>query len=1199
MSVAYHGSDNGQPVLKRSSIDSSVDIFGYSTKSLSFPLIIVQLFLSCFADSTQDITSKIPEKCCPKTSASFLSKLTFSWFTPMIMKGYRKPLTTQDMWTLEDKNQTSVCVERFNRYWKPIAQNKDQEHINILIPILRTFWPTLTVNSLIKLTASLLQLTQPLLLDRLLTYLTSQASEPEWTGYSYAVLMFVCPMMASILDGQYEYRQNVDSMRIKSCIVSKLYEKSIMLSSSGRKEFTSGEIINLISVDMGRVHFFLKMYNTLWLSPIQICVSIALLWKQLGVSSLAGIAFMATMIPINTMSNNKLDSLWTQLLEWKDKRVMAINEILNNIKVIKLYAWEQAFMDNVHKLREQETNVLDTYIKSSTWTSFTLNASGLIVSVLSFTAFTFSSDQNILDANKAFVSLSLFTIIVIIRRINKYLNGNEVNDKFITNEVNEKNPIIVKNGSFKWDKESNDKILKNINLIIERNSLVAVVGQVGAGKSSLLSALLGNMEKTSGEVNISGTVAYVSQQAWIQNTTLRQNILFVNEYNQRFYEKVLDSCALRPDLEILLAKDMTEIGEKGINLSGGQKQRVSLARAVYSDADIYLLDDPLSAVDAHVGRQLFDETIGPKGILRKNTRILVTHKASVLPEVDKIIVLKKGLISEFGSFNELMAKSGEFAEFIAEYVLRQESEGVDIDDEKELEMLAKLRQRESEGVDIDDEKELEMLAKLRQRVKPIIERQESRNSLASDGLVRRQGSHISTTTDSEDQKIPETGEQSQDVLQNDGKLMDEEKPETGSVKTHVYKQYFRWVGVRYLIVILLSYIIANTGAVASGLWLSKWSADALDPQLVDDYSLRLVRLGLFAGFCIVEMVFIFSAQLSISLGCMGAAKRLHRLMMERMMRAPVAYFDTTPVGRIVSRFSEDMELIDSELLFDFRLMCLKFFSLIVSMGMISLETPLIMLAILPIIVTYVTCQRIYTAGLRQIRRLISTSSSHIISHFGETFNGTSTIRAYGAKQHFLRESHRRIDESNACAYQLVCSQGWLAIRLELLGYSIVFLSALFAVVFRETVSAGVAALAISYALNITTLIEKFIFGVTETETDILAVERCLKFMEMPSEAEWFNDRTKPPPDWPLMGGIVFSNYSTKYRQELDLVLKNITLDVKPRERLAIVGRTGAGKSSLALALFRLIEAKELQSYSEPSLGTNQLIGAGITLIDTT
>ncbi|CAG2166002.1 unnamed protein product [Oppiella nova] len=722
--------------------------------------------------------------------------------------------------------------------------------------------------------------------------------------------------------------------------------------------------------------------------------------------------------------------------------------------------------------------------------------------------------------------------------MNKYLNANEVNENFIERNTNQRTPIIVKNASFKWDKES-------------------IVGQVGAGKSSLLSALLGDMEKNRygmdseydnqteysvllsallgdmeknryGYVNIDGKVAYVSQQAWIQNTTIRQNILFTNEYNERFYEKVLDSCALRPDLEILSAKDMTEIGEKGINLpdleilsakdmteigekginlSGGQRQRVSLARAVYSDADIYLLDDPLSAVDAHVGRHLFDETIGPKGILRKKTRILVTHKASVLPEVDKIIVLKEGLISEFGSFDELIAKSREFAEFIAEYVLRQESEEVDIEDEKELEMLAKLRQR----------------------VKPIIERQESRNSLASDGLVRRQGSHISTTTDSEDQKIPEAGDQIQDIQQNDGKLIDEEKPETGSMKTHVYKKYFHLVGV---------------------------------------------RLGLFAGFCLVETVFILSAQLSISLGCVGAAKRLHRILIERMMRAPVAYFDTTPIGRNLSRFSEDMELIDSELLFDFRIMCLKFFSLIVSMVMISLETPLIILAILPIIITYVRCQRIYSAGLRQIRRLISTSSSHIISHFGETFNGTSTIRAYGAKRHFLRESHSRIDGSNACAYQLVCSRGWLAIRLELLGYSIVFLSALFSVVFRETVSAGVAALAISYALNITTLIERFIYGVTETETDILAVERCLKFIEMPSEAEWFNDRTKPPSDWPLMGGIVFSNYSTKYRQELDLVLKNITLDVKPRERLAIVGRTGAGKSSLALGLFRLIEATD-------------------------
>ncbi|CAG2120870.1 unnamed protein product, partial [Medioppia subpectinata] len=315
---------------------------------------------------------------------------------------------------------------------------------------------------------------------------------------------------------------------------------------------------------------------------------------------------------------------------------------------------------------------------------FTFSAAPFFIGLASFATFVLISPDNILDANKAFVSLSLFNIIripmgflplilsmgamflVSMQRIDKYLNGDEIDEKAISHNENIKSPVVIENGSFSWSK-GESPVLRNITFQLGRKRLVAVVGSVGSGKSSLLSAILGDMEKVKGEVNTNGRVAYVPQQAWIQNETLRQNILFAHKYNESHYNQVLESCALQQDMNILAAGDMTEIGEKGINLSGGQKQRVSLARAVYSNADIYLLDDPLSAVDAHVGRHLFDKVIGPKGILHNKTRILVTHRVSVLPEVDQIIVLKDGSISEFGTFEELVANKGEFAEFVAEY----------------------------------------------------------------------------------------------------------------------------------------------------------------------------------------------------------------------------------------------------------------------------------------------------------------------------------------------------------------------------------------------------------------------------------------------------------------------------------------------------------------------------------------------------
>lgn len=234
--------------------------------------------------------------------------------------------------------------------------------------------------------------------------------------------------------------------------------------------------------------------------------------------------------------------------------------------------------------------------------------------------------------------------------------------------------MVIENGNFHWGE---DAILSNINIRLPRNTLTAVVGQVGSGKSSLVSAFLGEMVRTSGHVNTIGSVAYVSQQAWIQNATLQDNILFGKLLNKKLYDQIVDACALTPDFEMLPGGDQTEIGEKGINLSGGQKQRVSLARAVYADADIYFLDDPLSAVDSHVGKHIFEQVIGPHGLLRHKTRVLVTHGIAYLPQTDKIIVIKGGVVSETGTYQELLDKKGAFSDFLMQHI----TEAVEVDDE--------------------------------------------------------------------------------------------------------------------------------------------------------------------------------------------------------------------------------------------------------------------------------------------------------------------------------------------------------------------------------------------------------------------------------------------------------------------------------------------------------------------------------------
>ncbi|CAG2114251.1 unnamed protein product, partial [Medioppia subpectinata] len=446
------------------------------------------------------LTTAFSDNSNPENESSFLSRLTFSWFTPMIMNGYRKPLTTEDMWSLSTQNRTNVFIKQFNKHWKPMQQNSAKHAINIFPVVLKTYWPTLLIIAFIKLLISLLTFTQPLVLDRLITFITSHANtssdtgEPIWRGYLYAGAMFVSPVLASVLKGQCKRLENLMLMKIKSCVTS-----SIRLSSAGRMAYTTGDVVNLISNDMHYLKSFFSYVNNLWLTPTIVIIATCLLWPQLGAATLAGVAVMILLIPINSLVLTREHRLWRKIITLTDRRVSAITEIINNIKVLKLYAWEPAFMKRVSERRASECRELIMVMVSGVFKNAISTATPYLVSLCSFTAFLYMSDQNILDPNKAFVSLLLFNIIkgsiqtipalvtatiickVSVKRMNAYLNANEVNESFVDHKPNQKTPIIVKNASFNWDNNCNDSVLKNINIEIERQSLVAVVGRVGAG----------------------------------------------------------------------------------------------------------------------------------------------------------------------------------------------------------------------------------------------------------------------------------------------------------------------------------------------------------------------------------------------------------------------------------------------------------------------------------------------------------------------------------------------------------------------------------------------------------------------------------------------------------------------------------------------------------------------------------------------
>lgn len=514
-------------------------------------------------------------------------------------------------------------------------------------------------------------------------------------GLVYAFGLFAVACLTALLNGQYNFKAFKVGFRIRTALVSAIYRKSLRMSSSAKKDSTVGEIVNLMAVDAQRFLELTSYLHFLWSGPLVIALSLYFLYDLLGVAIFAGLGVMIIMVPINIWIASKLRAYQITQMKEKDGRVKVMNEILNGMKVLKLYGWEPSFEKNISTVRDKEISILKTITYYSSATFFAWSLTPFLVSLASFATFVLMDENNILDANITFQSLALLNILrmpmamfptiiamsmqawVAISRINNFMNKKELDPNNVTN-MPSPDAIKVSNGTFNWDED--ETVLKDLNMSIPKKALVAVVGPVGCGKSSMISALLGEMEKKSGVVNTDGSIAYVAQQAWIQNATLQDNILFGKPMNKTLYDEVVGACALKPDFEMLPGGDQTEIGEKGINLSGGQKQRIALARAVYANTDIYLLDDPLSAVDAHVGKHIFDNVIGPKGILAGKTRILVTHGISFLPQVDEILVMIKGEISETGTYKSLLSRKGAFAEFLLQHI----SEAVEDDEELQL-----------------------------------------------------------------------------------------------------------------------------------------------------------------------------------------------------------------------------------------------------------------------------------------------------------------------------------------------------------------------------------------------------------------------------------------------------------------------------------------------------------------------------------
>lgn len=659
--------------------------------------------------------------------ANIFSRLVMYFFQPVVSIGIRRTLTSDDTANLlSTGSRTQPGYQKLSARWDAALQKRarnphNQPPPSLFWTVMRTHLVALLPIILCRIVIALLSYALPVLLSLLLDYLQDYETKPLSYGIFLACSMFLVALFVALLYTYNRFLMFLVNVETKAALISMIYRKSLRLSPGSRMKSTTGEITNHMAVDAEQWNEGMVFLSS-WISiPLETGIALFLLYRFLGWSMIAGFLGMVLLLPLQALQARVFESMQARKLAAMDQRIRLTTEVLAGIKIVKIYGWESAFLQRILSTRNQELAALKMIGVLQAFMSIIFISSSLIISLITFGVFALWGGPDFtpgtLTPQVVFVSMTLFamlrnpiaslseattstiSLIVGTRRIQEFLLREEIQEediiRFKNVPINPQDAVIFfKDASFTWSDPVSPSLteitveneerqplmfseesatlethatLESINLSIRNGSLTAIVGRVGQGKSSLLSAIIGEMYKLQGRIQVSGRIAYVPQQSWIMNATLRDNILFGNEYDQERYQHILFACGLEPDLAILPAGDMTEIGERGINLSGGQKQRVSLARAAYDNADIYLLDDPLSAVDAHVDRHLWDHLLGPTGLLRNKARVLVTHGIQHLREVDWTVMLKDGIIVEQGSYQELMKDKKMFYQLIKEY----------------------------------------------------------------------------------------------------------------------------------------------------------------------------------------------------------------------------------------------------------------------------------------------------------------------------------------------------------------------------------------------------------------------------------------------------------------------------------------------------------------------------------------------------
>ncbi|KIK62471.1 hypothetical protein GYMLUDRAFT_41922 [Collybiopsis luxurians FD-317 M1] len=1146
----------------------------------------------------------------PEATASIFSLLVFQWITPILTLGFNRPLEAPDLYKLQDHRKAAVIGEKIassfeRRKKKANAYNEALAKGEISPGWLKRFWwtlrgkraerekqwrehggkkrPSLTMavndgvkvffwsGGVFKVIGDTAQVTSPLLVKAIVQFATESYVNhriggpipPIGKGIGMAIGLLCLQICASLCTHQFFYRSAGSGVLLRGGLIAAIYARSMRLTSRARSKLPNGLIMNHISTDVSRIDFCAGFFHMSWTAPIQMSICLVLLLINLGPSALAGFAFFILATPVQTMAMKRMFAFRRKSMAWTDKRAKLLQELLGGMKIIKYFAWEVPFLKRIAEYRYKEMYYIRTLLIVRSANNAIALSLPTLASVLAFITYSLSGHD--LNPADIFASLTLFNLLRMplmmlpmsfsaitdahnaIQRLYAVFEAETLDETLVVDESLDV-AVEVKGASFSWDapppepenkkakkgkkttsssgasaggaitlsqpaggtRSDNDKPqepfkLRDITLSIPRGKLVAVVGQVGSGKTSLLQGMIGEMRRTGGSVRFGGSVGYCGQSAWIQNATVRENICFGRPFDEeRYWKAVRDSC-LEADLEMLPNGDLTEVGEKGISLSGGQKQRLNLARCTYCETDIQFFDDPLSALDAHVGKAVFNNILLNSSTGK--TRILVTHALHFLPFTDYIYVVNDGRIIELGTYNELMANGGEFSRFVAEFG-NNDSENKEAEEEKEEAIVVEAAKAENE-----------------EEVK-----EKRRKATAGAGMMQA------------------------------------EERNTGAVSGTIYKAYIKsGNGVVLLPIFFLSVVLMQGVNVMSSYWLVYWQ-ELKWPESQGFY------MGIYAGLGVSQAVAMFLMGSTFAIFTYFASQRLHKAAIERVMRAPMSFFETTPLGRIMNRFAKDIDTIDNLLGDALRMLAATMSNILGAIILISILLPWFLIAVVVVMSVYIYAAYFYRASARELKRLDAILRSSLYSHFSESLSGLATIRAYGESKRFLDDNERRIDVENRAYWLTVTNQRWLGIRLDFLGTILTFVVSLLTIGTRFTISPAQTGVVLSYILSIQQSFGWLVRQTAEVENDMNSVERVVYYAdEVEQEAAHELPESKPPAPWPSQGDVEFSSVVFKYRPELPAVLKGISFKVKGGEKIGIVGRTGAGKSSLMSAIYRLVE----------------------------